>query len=73
MRNCCHGVAIIKTFNKLAIEKKFIKEYFTLKILIATTEVTAEVLITFNKLIFGEKFIKAYIYRRAIINESANK
>jgi len=57
---------MIKTFNKLAIEKKFIKEYFTLKILIATTEVTAEVLRTFNKLIFGEKFIKEYVTTQPI-------
>jgi hypothetical protein len=61
MRNCCHGVAIIKTFNKLAIEKNFIKEHFTLKLLIAT----AEVLRIFNKLTRGIKFLAGGINEQA--------
>ncbi|MDX9744582.1 MAG: hypothetical protein RBT59_12245 [Arcobacteraceae bacterium] len=51
---------MIKTFNKSAIEKNVIKEYVTLKLLIAITEVTVEVLRLFNKLICEEKFIKEY-------------
>lgn len=54
---------MMKTFNKLAVEKNVIKGNVTLKLLIATKVVTTEVLRTFNKLIFGEKFIKAYILK----------
>lgn len=59
---------MIKIFNNLDIEKKFIKEQFVLKLVITTKEVTMEVLRTFNKLIFGEKFIKEFIKEGSTLN-----